>query len=247
MTRFAAIADVHGNCLALEAVLADIGRQGVTDIVNLGDHVGGPLEAARTADLLMARGFPSVRGNHDRMVVQKSDTPLGLSDQAALAQLRPHHLDWLRAMPPTLLWRGEVLLCHGTPTSDDTYWMERVEANGSVRMAAQAEIEAEAKGCDHPVILCGHTHIPRAVRLRDGRLIVNPGSVGLPAYDHDVPRPHVMETGAPDARYAILQKTGRHWSAALRQVVYDHEAMASMARKAGRLDWAQGLSTGWMG
>ena len=59
--RFAAIADVHGNCAALEAVLADIAGAGLTEIVNLGDHLSGPLEPRRTADLLMGRGFPSIR------------------------------------------------------------------------------------------------------------------------------------------------------------------------------------------
>jgi hypothetical protein len=43
--KFAAIADVHGNCFALEAVLADIAAIGITDVVNLGDHVSGPLAA----------------------------------------------------------------------------------------------------------------------------------------------------------------------------------------------------------
>jgi predicted phosphodiesterase len=42
--KFAAIADVHGNCVALEAVLADIAANGITEVVNLGDHVSGPLE-----------------------------------------------------------------------------------------------------------------------------------------------------------------------------------------------------------
>jgi predicted phosphodiesterase len=60
--RFAAIADVHGNCLALEAVLEDIAAQGITEVVNLGDHLSGPLEASRTADLLIEHNFPSVLG-----------------------------------------------------------------------------------------------------------------------------------------------------------------------------------------
>src|SRR4051812_45869014 len=51
--RFAAIADVHGNYLALEAVLADIRAQGVSDIVNLGDMLSGPLDARRTIEILM--------------------------------------------------------------------------------------------------------------------------------------------------------------------------------------------------
>jgi predicted phosphodiesterase len=67
--KFAAIADVHGNIAALEAVLADIAALGIADVVNLGDHVSGPLEAARTADLLIARGFPSIRGDQDRRLM----------------------------------------------------------------------------------------------------------------------------------------------------------------------------------
>ena len=55
--RFAAIADVHGNLLALEAVLKDIADLGITEIVNLGDHLSGPLEPSRTADLLIERGI----------------------------------------------------------------------------------------------------------------------------------------------------------------------------------------------
>ena len=58
--RFAAIADIHGNASALEAVLADIAAQGIVDIVNLGDSLSGPLEAGRTADILSPLGLPTV-------------------------------------------------------------------------------------------------------------------------------------------------------------------------------------------
>src|ERR1700716_284664 len=57
--RFAAIADVHGNPLALEAVIADIRAEGIDDIVNLGDMASGPLDAGRTVDALMALGATS--------------------------------------------------------------------------------------------------------------------------------------------------------------------------------------------
>jgi len=67
--KIAVIADIHGNDLALEGVLADIAALGISDVVNLGDHLSGPMNAARTADILMARNFPSIRGNHDRWLV----------------------------------------------------------------------------------------------------------------------------------------------------------------------------------
>ena len=67
--RFAAIADVHGNYLALEAVIADIRAQGITEIVNLGDMASGPLDARRTMDALMALDAVHVLGNHDRYLI----------------------------------------------------------------------------------------------------------------------------------------------------------------------------------
>lgn len=63
--RFAAIADILGNLGALAAVPADIDREGIVDVVNLGDHVSAPLKAARTADMQMERGFIPVRGGRD--------------------------------------------------------------------------------------------------------------------------------------------------------------------------------------
>ena len=50
--RIAVISDVHGNRLALEAVLADIERQRCDSTVNLGDHAAGPMEPQWTADIL---------------------------------------------------------------------------------------------------------------------------------------------------------------------------------------------------
>lgn len=244
--RLAAIADVHGNCLALEAVLADIRRLDIDIVVNLGDHLSGPLEARRTADLLMARDFPSIRGNHDRWLIEQAPAEMGLSDKAAHAELEAAHRQWLSALPPTLVFRDEIFLCHGTPASDTTYWMEQVSGDGLVHLAPIEDIEAAAEGIDLPLILCGHTHIARVVRLRDGRLVVNPGSVGCPGYDDDVPVHHVVQAGTPDACYAVLDKQDGRWSVVFRYVPYDNLAAAEIARAANRPAWASALATGWM-
>jgi diadenosine tetraphosphatase ApaH/serine/threonine PP2A family protein phosphatase len=244
--KFAAIADIHGNGLALEAVLADIAAQGVAEVVNLGDHLSGPLQARRSADLLIQRNFPSVRGNHDRYLVEMLPAQMGQSDRAAHQQLEPEHLQWLSRLPPTLVYRDEVFLCHGTPESDTTYWLETVTQQGVVHAAPIEEIERAAAGITFPLILCGHTHIPRAVRLRDGRLVVNPGSVGCPGYDDDTPVPHVVQTGTPDASYAILERIDGRWRVNFRHVPYDHRTMAALAAKNGRTEWASALATGWI-
>jgi len=244
--RFAAIADVHGNHLALEAVLADIRKQGIADIVNLGDCFSGPLTAGKTADILLGLDAVTVRGNHDRYLIEQAPEAMHLSDKAAHSELAARHLDWLRSLPFSAVYRNTAYLCHATPAADNVYWLESVSADGHVYQKPLEGIEALAAGIDFPLILCGHTHIPRLVSLSDGRLIVNPGSVGCPAYDDDLPHYHRVEAGHPFASYAILEKTGNRWLPVFRQVAYDHMAMAKLAAQNGRMEWASGLATGWL-
>jgi len=244
--RFAAIADVHGNHLALEAVLADIREQGVDEIVNLGDMASGPLDARRTMDLLMPLDAVHVRGNHDRWLIDRPPEQMGGWERPAYAQLDARHLDWLRTIPATIVYRDQVFLCHATPEDDNVYWLESVAADGAVSCAPLDAIETIAADIAQSLILCGHTHTARAVRLRDGRLVVNPGSVGSPGYSYNVPYPHVMEAGTPDARYALLELKPAGWSVTFRHVPYDHQAMAALARANGDAEFASALATGWI-
>ncbi|MGV1755885.1 metallophosphoesterase family protein [Rhizobium sp. A22-96] len=244
--RFAAIADIHGNHLALEAVLADIRQQGITEIVNLGDCFSGPLTAGKTADILLGLNAVTVRGNHDRYLIEQVPDAMHASDSVAYAELNERHLDWLRSLPFSTVYRNEAYLCHATPADDNVYWLESVSPDGHVCLKPLEEIEALVGGVEFPLILCGHSHIPRAVRLSDGRLIVNPGSVGCPAYDDDLPYPHKVEAGHPFACYAILEKQGDGWLPVFRNVAYDHQAMAELAMQKGRAEWASGLATGWL-
>ncbi len=244
--RFAAIADVHGNYLALEAVVADIRAQGIDEIVNLGDMASGPLDAKRTMDALMAVDAVHVLGNHDRYLIDRPPERMGSWDRPAHAQLESGHLDWLRAIPPTRVYGGQVFLCHATPESDEVYWLETVLSDGTVRMTRLETIEEAASGIGQRLILCAHSHIARAVRLSDGRLIVNPGSVGSPGYRDVHPFPHVMEAGTPDARYAILESEADRWRVTFRNIPYDHDAMAALARRNGEPELASALATGWI-
>lgn len=247
--RFAAVADIHGNCAALEAVLADIAAQGIArdSIVNLGDCLSGPLEAGRTADLLLSLDLVSVHGNHDRYLIEHEAGKMHAWEADAFRQLTSAHLDWLRGLPFSRVWRDAVFLCHATPTDDQTYWMEEVKPDGSVCLKPRAEIEHLADGISQSLILCGHSHLPRAVRLPDGRLIVNPGSVGCPAYDDDTPYYHRVEAGTPMASYAICERQDGPWSVTFRLVPYDHISQSRLAAQNGRPAWEAGLATGWLG
>ena len=244
--RFAAIADVHGNYLALEAVIADIRARGIDEIVDLGDMASGPLDARRTMDALMALDAVHVLGNHDRYLIDRPPEKMGSWDRPAHAQLDASHLDWLRKIPPTRVFRDKVFLCHATPANDQLYWLETVLRDGTVRMASREAIEEVATGITQSLILCGHTHIARAVRLADGRVVVNPGSVGSPGYRDVHPYPHVIEAGTPDARYAILELAGDEWRVTFRHVPYDHQAMAALAGRNGQPELASALAAGWI-
>lgn len=242
--KFAAVADIHSNFLALEAVLQDIRAQDISDIVNLGDAASGPLDAARTIELLIDCAAVNIRGNHDRYLIEREPRQMGSWDRPAYDQLSTRHFDWLQTLPATHVHRGEAFLCHGTPASDEIYWLEAVSPDGHVALATTEAVAAAAAGIPQKLMLCGHTHRARAVRLGDGRLIVNPGSVGSPAYRDTHPHPHVIEVGTPDACYAVLEFAAGQWRVTFRQVPYDHRAMAELAREKGQLDWASALQTG---
>lgn len=241
--RIAVLSDIHGNLSALDAVLADVERRGADVTVDLGDVVSGPLLPAATVDRLMALGLPTIRGNCDRLLLDLPLERLGASDRHAAMSLEARHLAWLRALPATLRIADDVLLCHGTPESDLTYWLESVDDRGA-RQATEIEVRDRGGHARFSLALCGHTHMPRIMRLGDGRTIVNPGSVGLPAFAEDTPSPHVIEAGSPHARYAIVERTRAEWRVELHAVPYDWEPMAHLAHENGRADWAIALRTG---
>jgi putative phosphoesterase len=240
--KIAVIADIHGNLPALDAVLADIAPRGVDLTVNLGDIVSGPLFPRETADRLMPLGLPTIRGNHERQLLTHGPDRIGQSDRFALAALTEAQKAWLAALPETLRVGSDILLVHGTPASDLEYFLETVDAAG-IRPATPDEIEARAGAASARLILCGHTHTPRAVRTSDGRLIVNPGSVGVQAYRDDEPVPHNVEVGTPEARYAIVE-LGEEIAVEMITVGYDWETAARAAAANGRAEWARALRTG---
>jgi putative phosphoesterase len=243
LDHFAVLSDIHGNLLALEAVLSDIASEGITQTVNLGDHLQGPLDPVGTADRLMQLNLPSIRGNCDRLLFEEGIiAPAGSTLAANREALTAQQKRWLAAMPQTLAL-GDVLLCHGTPWADDVYLLEEVTPQGS-RLKRAEEIAPVLHGIAARLVLCGHSHQSRTIRMPGGTLVVNPGSVGLPAYTDESPYPHAMKAGSPHARYAIVTRSGDSWQIQQRSVVYEWEAAADMAERNGRRDWAVWLRTG---
>ena len=262
--RLALVSDIHGNLAALDAVIADMKNRHIQCVVNLGDTLSGPLLPLETADRLQHLPWLHVAGNHERQVLHLPIERQNLSDAYTSGQLNPLVKKWLESHTDSVdsrlhtakIWPEQlghdVALCHGSPRSDVEYLLE-TPVGESARLASLAEVEERLDGRipEHIILLaCGHSHVPRTVRCRSNLLIINPGSVGLPAYDDDHPYPfskfHRIENGSPDARYAVAEKYDGHWRCELISVPYDHESMALLAEQRQRPDWAHALRTGWM-
>jgi len=167
----AVLSDIHGVLPVLDAVLAEPDVRSADRVVVCGDHAAGPqpvevLDRLTGLDNLVAlgRGEPSTVGEAYDI------------DVWAAGQLSPVHLDLLAGLPhPVVLdvaGFGPVVFCHGTPRDDNEVVL--VDTRLQRWAEAFADLPAEAR-----TVVCGHTHMP-FVRLVDRRLVVNPGSIGMP-------------------------------------------------------------------
>lgn len=239
--KLAIISDIHGNKEALQAVLNNISSRGIDAIINLGDSLYGPLDPGGTANLLIQHKIMSIMGNCDRLLLEPTENPNQTVDFVK-ESLTKEHLSWLRQLPANAIV-DDILCCHGTPETDEVYLLEEMTQEGG-KLKSIEEISFSLKDVKQNIIVCGHTHIPRVVYLPNGKIVINPGSVGLPAYDDELPVPHRMESGSPFAKYTILQKVSEEWIIEQINVPYDWEKAADLANDNGREDWAKSLLSG---
>ncbi len=242
----AVLSDIHGNWRALDAVLADARRRGIKRRVNLGDCLYGPFDPCPVADRLLELGIPTVSGNEDRVLIEgAAGAPVSRTARFTIDRLGRRHLDWVAALP-RIGRQGGFAFFHGAPADDSVYLLTRPQDGRLVARPADA-VARRLGEIQEPVALCGHDHTPAVVRLGDGRTIVNPGSVGCPAYEDGVPEAHVVEAGSPDARYAVVAWDDDGLRVELASVPYDADAAADEAARNGFPDWAQWVRTGRVG
>lgn len=181
-SRIAVLSDIHGMLPALDRVLAEPVVRSAELIVVTGDHTWGP-QPTEVLDRLAELGDRAVliRGNADRELLSMSrGIDVGLSDDPVsvwgAAQLSPDHQRLLDAMPEHVTINvdgfGPVFFSHATPRNDEEVVLvdSRLDRWAEVYRDLPSEIET---------VVCGHTHMP-FVRIVDRRLVINPGSVGLP-------------------------------------------------------------------
>lgn len=241
--KIAVLSDIHSNIYALDAVLAHAERMGVEHYINLGDILYGPIAPRQTYERLQTLKCVTIRGNQDRQIyeAQTPEIEANTNLQFILQDLPPEALSWMQNLPFDARFNEDIALCHGSPCSDLYYLLEDV-SSGRPRVRSQVDIKAQI-GNQPKILLCGHTHIPRLVEVQ-GTQVINPGSVGLPAYSDELPCAHAMENFSPHARYLILEHINNNYTANFVAVDYDHEAAASAAEKRGAQSWAHALRTG---
>jgi predicted phosphodiesterase len=232
------IADIHGNLVALEAVLAELAAERVDRLVCLGDiALLGPRPSEVIARL-RSLDCPSVLGNVDALLL--GDLAGDQSDEAlttwSAAQLSDADRAYLRACPLTLdvpLDLGVSLLaCHGSPRS-----FYEVIAAGTPPTELLAMMDEP-----RPTLMAGgHTH--RQLIRRDAEMMfINPGSVGLPGVG---PKHPLLELNRNIswAEYAVIDAHNGRLSVELRRIPLDLASMFADARASGMpdLDWWLGL------
>jgi putative phosphoesterase len=222
--RVAALYDIHGNVLALEAVLKELSRFEVDVVVVGGDLACGPEPGAVLERLLSIPGdVRFLRGNTDRWIIGAYESEEMLDDETkdvaawCYARLSAQQRAFLSSVPDRVTLDveglGSTLFVHASPRSD---------REGIRRDAPEADIVAILQGVNENVVVCGHTHVQFDRRIADKR-IVNPGSVGLPrapkgacwallgpdvslfATDYDYSRAveRIRESGIPVAEHFI--------------------------------------------
>lgn len=234
--RLAVISDMHGNCFALDTVLTDIRKQGIEQIVCLGDAIQGGAQPAETLERLRELNCPVVMGNADAWLItgQQTSPSEQISEQQltvrewSLAQLSEHDIAFVRQFQPTIAipleGRKKLLCFHGSPHSFDDVILPETPDN---------TVRQFLSGYDATLLTGGHTHTQQLRRLGDSWYF-NPGSVSL-AYNwerSDMAKSQISVD--PWADYAIVSSEDTVLGITFRHVPLDIDALTRIIRTSGR-------------
>ena len=220
--RIALLSDIHGNEVALRAVLRDIEAEGVDEIACLGDVATLGPKPREVLALVLEHCDHLILGNHDEYMFAPNSIHAHTTAPAVLAavtqcrsELAAEEIAALRqfseraALPD--VGRG-LLLFHGSPSS-----------NNCDLLAETPEAELDLHFQDHSqgLLAGGHTHVQLLRRYR-GRWLLNPGSVGMPFERFVAGAPPTI---LPHAEYAIVESSPGRVSVSLRQVALSRDAL----------------------
>lgn len=240
--HIAFISDIHGNSEALRVVLQDIQSRGIESIINLGDSLYGPLDPKGTFDLLQDYQVQSVSGNQDRFILENLDHTTDIPTlEFTKSQMNTVMTEWLRSLPFSLIL-NQIYCCHASPNSDCNYLLEKLDKN-VVSVKNVNELDEILKDIPQQIVFCAHSHVSKVVKTKY-KTIINCGSVGLPAYDDELPIYHKMESMNPMAKYAIINLEEETCRVEQISLSYPYEEAALLAEKNYRPDWAEWIRNG---
>lgn len=219
MMKIAFISDIHGNAIALDAVLEDIEQQGVDKIYVLGDICYRGPEPKRSLDLVRSLHTEVIKGNADEWVVRgvrEGEVPekalelMNLERQWIVELLEPSDIDYLASLPAqinTTIEDIEISAFHATPTS----LFDIVLPNADDQQIENRLMNAN----EAQVYVYAHIHRPY-IRFLNGKVIMNIGSVGLP-FD-----------GLTKSSYGLIEIEDGHLKTSIRRVTYDLESVVAL-------------------
>lgn len=248
--RIAFIADIHGNLLALEAVLDHISARNVDRLVCLGDVTGSGPQPRHTLQRLQQEHPLWVQGNSDAWVLDPkpfSSAVVGAAyineiEQWCAEQLSAPDRELLASFVPELyldLPDGRQLYCcHGSPRSHS-----EALAPGLPPEVLDERLDGQTAA----VLASGHTHHQGSFYHR-GQLLINPGSVGMPLRSDEGSGSHWY---APFAEYAVLEAGRGELAVYFYRLEYDIERLVRLAYEVGMPEtgwwvsfWERGLALG---
>jgi putative phosphoesterase len=234
--RVAVISDIHGNCVALDAVLADLEQRPADQIVCLGDAIQGGPQPAQVVARLRAMECQMVMGNADAWLLSGEETgseniapermqKMQAIRQWSLGQLSQDDQAFVGAFRPTITVtseNGRQLLCfHGSPTSFDDIILPSTP---------EEEFQRYLGKFSSSILTGGHTHLQQIRRIADSYYF-NPGSVGF-AYRHG--QSDEAFRADPWAEYAVLSLDEPAPSLEFRRVPFDVAELVSVYLASGR-------------
>ncbi len=231
--RVAVISDIHGNCVALDAALADLEKRSVDKIVCLGDAIQGGPQPVETISRLRRLACPVVMGNSDDWLLKDETSSVEPTTPEqrevrkwTLSKLSREDLLFIKTFRPTVrvqLGGNKDLLCfHGSPTSYDEILLPTTPEKAWDLALGKHE---------HSILTGGHTHLQQLHRFGEDGLFFNPGSVGVVLSPTST-----LEIAVTDswAEYAILSSDSHSFSVEYRRAPYDPQQLFHVVRNSKR-------------
>jgi len=219
--RLAVISDIHSNLNALEAVLTDIAKQSIDNVISLGDNIGYGSEAEEVMVKLKQYSIPSVLGNHEFALLDKIQLKtLNLPAKKALLTsfkgLSDPSKDYISGLKPFMVRNG-IRFVHGIPPDSITDYIFRVPGKKLIDIMERLK---------ERVTFVGHTHQLKIYELDNGvlknkvlgeknvvlakskRYIINAGSVGKPRDGHNEAKYVIYDTDKETVRARFIHTNG---------------------------------------